>query len=298
MNVIECRWSRLLGSVMGLALVGWLAFAGTAAVAAESAATDQPCSGEDCDLPMTKVEPQAPTVDNPSVAVIEQIVHDYLLAHPEVLVESLQAWQAQQAENAKVRDRHLVSALADEIYLDESSPVTGREDATLTIVEFFDYQCGYCRHVAPLVAQLLDENTDLRLVYKEFPVLGPESVLAARAALAARAQDKYSVFHDALMAAENSLSQDSIMAIAKSAGLDVEQLARDMDDPEIDAILARNYRLARRLDIRGTPAFVFNGELIRGAPSYAMLSRLVTEARKQANSADKAKAASEGVTAD
>lgn len=283
---------------MGLALVGWLAFAGTAAVAAESAATDQPCSGEDCDLPMTKVEPQAPTVDNPSVAVIEQIVHDYLLAHPEVLVESLQAWQAQQAENAKVRDRHLVSALADEIYLDESSPVTGREDATLTIVEFFDYQCGYCRHVAPLVAQLLDENTDLRLVYKEFPVLGPESVLAARAALAARAQDKYSVFHDALMAAENSLSQDSIMAIAKSAGLDVEQLARDMDDPEIDAILARNYRLARRLDIRGTPAFVFNGELIRGAPSYAMLSRLVTEARKQANSADKAKAASEGVTAD
>lgn len=286
------RCSRLLGGAIALVLVFCLTLPPTQATAETPTSTDQGCVGEDCDLPMTMAEPSVSSVDEQSAEAIEQIVHDYLLAHPEVLVEALQIWQAQQAANAKTRERHVIMALSDEIYADPTSPVGGNTDGALTIVEFFDYQCGYCRHVAPLVAQLLQEHNDLRIIYKEFPILGPESLVAARAALASRAQGKYDQFHEALMALEGSLSLDAIMTAAESSGLDVERLAREMDDPSIDAILTRNHSLARRLDIRGTPAFVLDGELIRGAPTFAMLTQLVEEARTRTGEREHPEAAS------
>ena len=149
----------------------------------------------------------------------------------------------------------------------------------MTLVEFFDYRCPYCKQVEPALEALLAEDRQLRLVYKEFPVLGPESTMAARAALAARKQDKYEVLHRVLINLKGQLDETAVFKAAASVGLDTERLKRDMAAPEIDAMLNKNSRLAEALDIRGTPGFVIGDEIVPGAISLAALRQLIAVAR-------------------
>jgi protein-disulfide isomerase len=158
--------------------------------------------------------------------------------------------------------------------------VGGNPSGDITLVEFFDYNCPYCRRVAPTVTDLIEDDPNLRLVYKEFPILGPGSQFAARAALASRAQGKYSEFHETLMNAGRQVNEDSVIEIAREVGLDVDRLAQDMEDPAIEAAIARNLALANTLGITGTPSFVIGDEIVPGAVDRATLEGLITQARR------------------
>jgi protein-disulfide isomerase len=220
---------------------------------------------------------EAKAVELP-VEQIEKIVREYLLREPEVVYQALEELQRRQAEATAARQRAAIAENQDELMDDPASPVGGNPDGDVTLVEFFDYRCAYCRRVVSSVRALLDEDHALRMVFKELPVLGPDSVRAARAALASRRQDRYVPFHFALMTADD-LSLEGIRAIAGSVGLDPDQLEADMAAPEVMAAIEANYALANELGIEGTPAFVIGDQLIPGAVDKARLQQLLDQAR-------------------
>ena len=215
-----------------------------------------------------------------AVDAIRQIVRDYLLEHPEVLIEAQQVLRDRQAAREAEQERRAIERHRDALIADPEAPVAGNPEGAITLVEFFDYRCGYCKRVKPTLETLLAENDDLRLVYKEFPILGPESTLAARAALAARAQGGYGPFHTALMEADGALERAHILEIARSVGLDDERLVQDMDEPAIDALIESNAALAQDLGIRGTPAFVIGDRVIGGALPIAEFRTAIADARQ------------------
>jgi protein-disulfide isomerase len=209
---------------------------------------------------------------------IERIVHDYLMREPEVVYQALQELQRRQDAAKTEHQKAAVAANHSQLYQHPGDPVGGNPDGDVTVVEFFDYQCAYCRRVMPSLQAQLRDDGKLRVVFKDFPILGENSVTAARAALAARQQGRYVPFHFALMGASD-LSLDGIMAVARSVGIDTQRLATDMNAPEIETQIQANYALARTLGIEGTPAFVIGDELIPGALSKTRLTELIQEAR-------------------
>ena len=209
---------------------------------------------------------------------IEAIVRDYLMREPEVVFQALEELQRRQAAAQSERQQAAIKSQEDQLLRDPEAPVAGNPDGAVTLVEFFDYRCHYCRRVVGSVQALIEEDTDLRLVFKELPVLGEDSIRAARAALASRKQDRYLPFHFALMDSDD-LSMAGIKQTAASIGLDAVQLQADMEAPEIDAAIQANYELARALGIEGTPAFVIGDQLIPGAVDRSRLEELIAEAR-------------------
>ncbi|MBM2846495.1 MAG: putative Oxidoreductase, DsbA-like [Bacteroidetes bacterium] len=149
----------------------------------------------------------------------------------------------------------------------------------MTVIEFFDYRCEYCKRVASAVKQLQKDEPGVRVVYKDFPILGEASVFGARAALAAWKQGKHQAFHEAMLASENELTQEEVVAIARRVGLDVEKLEADLRAPEWQAAIDRNRALANLLGISGTPGFVVGGEMYPGALDLTRLKEFVTKAR-------------------
>ena len=218
--------------------------------------------------------------DDLPVEAIRKIIRDYLIEHPEVLIEAQQALRAKRAEQEAAQARRAVHELRDALLSDPEAPVAGNPDGAVTLVEFFDYRCGYCRRVKPTLETLIAENDDLRLVYKEFPILGPESDLAARAALAARAQGLYGPLHAALMDADSEFDLAGILEIARSVGLDPARLESDMDDPAFDELIARNGALAQALGIRGTPGFVIGERVIGGMLPLDEFRAVIADARQ------------------
>ena len=228
----------------------------------------------------TMADGDAASVGDLPVEAIRQIIRDYLLEQPELLIEVQQALQAKRDAEAAALAEQAIQSHRDEIYSDPEAPVAGNPEGAIVLVEFFDYRCGYCRRVKPTLETLLAENGDLRLAFKEFPILGPESMLAARAALASRAQGLYEPFHWALMGTDGPFDLDHILGVARSVGLDDERLARDMEDPAIDSLIDRNAVLANILGIRGTPAFVVGDRMIRGALPIAQFRTAIADARQ------------------
>jgi protein-disulfide isomerase len=210
----------------------------------------------------------------------EQIIHDYILQHPEVVIEALQSAEEKMKAQGEERARAAVVERRDELLNDTTAPVAGNPKGDVTIVEFFDYRCPYCKQVEPALEALLKEDRQLRIVYKELPILGKDSVYATRAALAARKQARYDKFHTAMMAAKGQIDEKSILQVATASGLDIERLKSDMTASEIDDIIKRNYDLAQALDIHGTPAFIIGGELVPGAIDIATMKQKIAAARK------------------
>ena len=159
------------------------------------------------------------------------------------------------------------------------TPVSGDPGGDVTLVEFFDYQCGYCKRALAPMKELLASDGKLRVVWKEFPILGPASRFAARAATAAARQGRYLDFHLAVMGAPGKLTESSVMGIAERLGIDVERLRRDMEDPAIEAYLDETHRLARDLGITGTPAFVIGETVVPGVVGGARLKELIANVR-------------------
>ncbi len=212
---------------------------------------------------------------------VEAIVRDYLRDHPEMILEALQGLELRREAEQQERARQALAERRNDLHNDPTTPVEGNPKGDVTLVEFFDYRCGYCKSVSATVAEVVRQDGNVRLVMKEFPILGPASVIASRAALAAWRLEraKYLPFHKAMMDNKGELSESRVMQIAASQGLDTSRLAKAIQDPEIDGALLRNMELAKALDINGTPAFVIGGQVVPGAIGADGLKKLIAEAR-------------------
>ncbi len=195
------------------------------------------------------------TMSDAQKKAIENVVHDYLVKNPEVLVEVSQVLQQKQQKNAQDQAKSAVLDNANALF-NGTVTVVGNPTGKVTLVEFFDYQCIHCVKMAPALANLVKKNPDLRVIYKEFPIFGDSSVTASKAALAAGMQGKYVQMHDALLKAGKRLDDKTVMAKAKSVGLDMGKLKKDMDSKEVAAMLDANRELADKMHLQGTPAFV------------------------------------------
>ena len=215
---------------------------------------------------------------------IRNTVREYILENPQVIVEALEAIQSQQRHSESRQRQNAVAARADQLFRSRSDPSVGDPKATVTIVEFFDYQCPYCRRMAQQLSELNKEDPDLRIVYKEFPVFGPASTLAARAALAAMRQGKYEEFHLAMMGIRGAPSERTIFRVAERIGLDAGRLRADMNSATPQRMFQRNFQLAQELGIRGTPAFVIGEQVIPGAIDIQRLRQLIAEERARQQS--------------
>lgn len=218
-------------------------------------------------------------------ANIEKIVHQYLVSHPEILIEMSNALRAKQETQQADTDKNLLQQHANQIFKQVDDPVTGNPQGTLTVVEFVDYNCGYCKRSALLIQELLKKDKEIRYIYKEFPILSDTSVYASKAALAVNALEpaKYEAFHNALMAHPGALkSNDDVMNVAKKQGLDWSKIVAKINDPAIDKKIATNHAIAQTLNITGTPAFIIGDQLLRGAPqSLEMLEESIKQARSK-----------------
>jgi protein-disulfide isomerase len=211
---------------------------------------------------------------------IEGIIHDYLLKNPDVLIEALRGAKDKLNREADAKATKVLSERTNEIFDDPATPVGGNPKGDVNIVEFFDYRCPYCKEVLPTLQTVLEQDHELRFVYKEFPVLGPASVVAARAALAAQRQGKYEAFHTAMMATKSQITDDTVYKVAGSVGLDVGRLKQDMAAPEIQQEIKANLALAVALNIRGTPGFIVGKKIVPGALDLDTLREMIAEARK------------------
>ncbi|MGO1074692.1 DsbA family protein [Inquilinus sp. CA228] len=229
--------------------------------------------------PSVWAQQSTPAVDPIQKEAIEQVVRDYIRAHPEIVVEALDAYQAKKDEEERSAQAKTLTSRADELFRSASSPVIGNAQGDVTLVEFFDYQCGYCKRAQPDLERLVKQDGGLKVVLKEFPILGPASVTAARASLAAQMQGKYLDFHTKMMGLKGQLTDEVIYDTAKQVGLDVDKLKQDMNDPSVVAELRANMDLAEALGVRGTPAFVINDQIIPGAVGFDALKSEIDKER-------------------
>jgi protein-disulfide isomerase len=199
-----------------------------------------------------------------------------------VIYEAIQELQRRQQVEVVEQQRATVARLRDEIFAASGDPLGGDPAGDVTVVEFFDYNCHFCRSMAADIRSLLERDPRLRFVFKDLPILGPGSADAARAALAAARQGKYAELHFALMRVKELNRSTILEAAGGVVGLDVERLARDMDDPAIAARIERNMALAKELGVDGTPAFVVGDQIIPGATEVRNLAELVDRQRKTA----------------
>jgi protein-disulfide isomerase len=212
-------------------------------------------------------------------AALGKSIRDYLIANPEVLVEAMQELERKQDSQRDTVAQKAIQENRAALMNDPDSPIVGNPNGDVTIVEFSDYLCPYCKRAHMTMKAVLAADSKVKLVFKDLPILGEASRIAAVAALASRAQNKHLVFHDALMESNGKLDRDRIMEIAASVGLDVARLQKDMEDPKLKAIIDRNMALASALGVRGTPAFVIGNQFVPGAVDAETLKRLISDVR-------------------
>jgi protein-disulfide isomerase len=225
---------------------------------------------------------QAPEMSDGEREALHREIREYLLANPEILTEMVAILEQRQAVAAAEQDRELVAAHHEAIFADGFSFVGGNPDGDVTVVEFLDYQCGYCRRAHPEVAELIASDGNIRWIVKELPILGPGSELAARAAVAtllAAGPEGYAALNDRLMRLEGPVDDAALDAALADAGLDPAAIRARMADPEVERRIAATRELAARLAISGTPTFVFDNRMVRGYLPLAEMRGLVEELR-------------------
>ncbi|PKR57433.1 DsbA family protein [Thalassospira lohafexi] len=197
---------------------------------------------------------------------IDAMIEEYLIKNPDVLLRAIQNVQSWQAAEQSRQQSEAIIPVWDALVADASVPSIGPADAPVTVIEFFDYHCGYCKRALDGVMEIV-ENSDgkVRTIFVELPILREESATAARAALAAAKQGKYMEVHQAFMTNRGLLDEDRINDLAAAAGVDVDQMRADMQSPEINGMLAQYSAMAQTVGISGTPAFIINGTMVSGA---------------------------------
>ena len=214
---------------------------------------------------------------------IETIVHNYLIAHPEVLQEAMAELEKRQTAADVEKHKAAVKQHAKALYSSPRQVTLGNPNGNVTFVEFFDYNCGYCKRAMDDMLTLLKNDSSLKVVLKEFPVLGPGSVEAAQVAVAVRMQDKtgkkYLEFHTKLLGGRGQADKARALAVAKEVGLDMGQLEKDIASPEVKATLQEDFKLADALGLNGTPSYVIGSDVVIGAIGLAGLQEKVNIAR-------------------
>ncbi|MCA0961872.1 DsbA family protein [Salipiger bermudensis] len=211
-------------------------------------------------------------------------VRDYLLENPQVIMEAVNALENRQAEQQAVADQQIVADNADALFRDGFSYVGGNPDGDITIVEFSDYRCGYCRRAFPEVEELIESDGNIRFIMKEFPILGEDSVTSSRFAIATlmeEGDEAYKAVHDALITLEGEPSEQVLRRLADTLGLDAEAIIARMSDEEVTRRIQETRELATRLQINGTPSFVFGDQMLRGYVPLDGMRQLVEQIRSE-----------------
>lgn len=212
---------------------------------------------------------------------IERIVREYILKNPSIIREATVALAAQEEKEKSERAAENMKTYKKDIFYAASSPVSGNARGDLSIAVFLDYNCGYCRKSVPELNEILKKDPSIRVVYKEFPILGPQSLAAAKAALAANLQGKYVEFHNALFEA-GEIDDAAIKSTAEKLGLNYAKLQKDMESKSVAEEIEKNYRLANSLEINGTPAYIVGSKLLPGAVDAEGLKRIIQAERQSA----------------
>jgi len=211
-------------------------------------------------------------------------VRAYLMENPEVLLEAIQVLEQRQAQSDALSEIDLVRENFDELTRDGYSFVGGNPDGAITIVEFSDYRCSFCKRAYPEVRALLEANDDVRFVLKEYPILGPDSTLASKAAISVlinQGPEIYEEFHDALMKHNGPINMRSLSRLLTDVGGDVDLMVEHMEDEIVTQIIAKNNILATRMNITGTPTFLIGTEMMRGFAPESAMQEIVDRARSQ-----------------
>ena len=217
--------------------------------------------------------------------LFRQEVRSYLLENPQVLQEAISVLQERDRLEQLQRDAALAQANAEAIRNDGYSFVGGNPDGDVTIVEFLDYRCGFCKRAFPEVAALIERDPNVRLIVKEFPILGEQSVLASRFAIATQqvaGEAAYKDVHDTLMEFQGDISQQTLNRLGDVLGLDTAAIVAEMDSDTVNRIIAENRDLAQRLQISGTPTFIFEDQMVRGYVELAQMEALIDDLRATA----------------
>lgn len=216
-------------------------------------------------------------------AAFREEVRAYLLDNPEVIMEAVNVLKEREAAQQDAADAALIANNFNDIYNDGVSHVAGNPDGDVTFVEFVDYKCGYCRKAFPEIQQLLEQDGNIRIIYKEYPILGPESVLGSRFALSALLLDgdeAYGKLHDAMMSMRGTMTEESLSKLADRLGLDGAAILAGMSDPKVDQIIGNNHALAGRMQVNGTPTFIIGNRVLRGYISPQGMAQLAALQRK------------------
>ncbi len=263
-----------LAAVAGTALVAGALLGPGALVAQDKAATPAPAAAP--------AAAPASSFSADQKAEIQRIIKDYLVANPEVFLEVQQALEAKMEQAQAEKMKLALAAHADALFRDPNAPVAGNPKGDVTVVEFFDYNCGYCKRGFADLAKFIKDDPKVRVVFRELPILSKGSEEAARVALAARMQGKYWEFHSAMLNSKGQADMASSLKVAEKAGLDMAKLKADLASPSIDEEIKKVRELAQTLGINGTPHFIVGDRSIPGAPQdlYEQLKADVAAIRK------------------
>ncbi len=215
-------------------------------------------------------------------AAVEKIIKDYLMENPEAIIDSLESYREKQERDQRVSASQSIEK--NQAYLTGADlPSIGSADADVVVVEFFDYNCGYCRKAVPDIQTILDTDKNVRFVFQEMPILSPSSAEIARWSLASHKQGKYFEYHAALMAHKGSKTPKNLKKLAKDVGLDANKLEKDAGSEAVKVQLEKSMTMAREIGIRGTPAFIVNGELYPGYLGEEGLKQSIEKARENSD---------------
>jgi protein-disulfide isomerase len=230
--------------------------------------------------------PQASHADEFSASQrgeVERIIRDYLIAHPEVIQDAMGELEKRQSAVEAEKHKAAVKQYSQGLFMSPRQVVLGNPDGNVTFVEFFDYNCGYCKRAMTDMLTLLKDDSKLKVVLKEFPVLGPGSVEAAQVAVAVHMQDKtgkkYLEFHQKLLGSRGQADRARALAVAKDIGLDMGRLDKDLASPEVKATLEESFKLAEALGLNGTPSYVIGDDVVIGAVGLDALKEKVNTSR-------------------
>lgn len=265
-------------SVFAAALLPFAAAAQTpAAPAIPTTPAAAPAIVAPAAAPAAAASPAAPVTQGELPALVRKILMD----DPEMIRDAVQKLREKQEAEAKQKASAAMAKYKNDLFNDAAAPSAGAKDADVTIVEFFDYHCGYCKHMVPALTQLLKEDKKVRVVFREFPILSEDSVNAARAALAVNrlAPDKYFDYHTALMKHEGKFEEKDLAAMAKKIGISADALKAEMAKPEVSAMLDKDRTMAQELGISGTPGIIIGDTIVPGAVPYEELKKMVDNVR-------------------
>jgi protein-disulfide isomerase len=231
--------------------------------------------------PPLRAQPASSAFSPAQRAEIVQILRQAMKQDPSILRDAITALQDDEASRKEGATQQAITALRRELTGNPADPQAGNPKGSVTVVEFYDVRCPYCRRMLPVMAELLKRDPDIRLVYKDIPILGPPSVLGAQALLAAQKQGGYAKLYEILMTGDPTIDMDVLQKATQRAGLDWARLRQDMDSADVKARIAANLALAHRLSIEGTPAYVIGGQMLPGAVDLAELQQAVAAARRE-----------------